>query len=125
MYLRSFAQIDGNMANRMDEITEHPRNAGNEPSQKPANDDVAFRMSLFLREYEELEDVSFVAKQGQIHGYCWPVSGGKSDCQSDFPVLGYTALLSAGVDVRDMAEDQCTMSACSRIFSCSQMKHFG
>ena len=85
-------QIDGNVA-RMDEILNIPEMPETSHPKKPTNDDVAFKNVSFSytgdTHEKALEDVSFVAKQGQITAIVGPSGGGKSTiCQSDFSFLG-------------------------------------
>ena len=112
MYIsESFMQIDGNVA-RMDEILNIPEMPETSHPKKPTNDDVAFKDVSFsytgdIHE-KALEDVSFVAKQGQITAIVGPSGGGKSTIAnliSRFWDVSSGSITIGGVDVRDMAED--------------------
>ena len=84
--------------------TSHPK--------KPTNDDVAFKDVSFsytgdIHE-KALENVSFVAKQGQITAIVGPSGGGKSTIAnliSRFWDVSSGSITIGGVDVHDMAED--------------------
>ena len=112
MYIsESFMQIDGNVA-RMDEILNIPEMPETSHPKKPANDDVAFKDVSFSytgdTHEKALEDVSFVAKQGQITAIVGPSGGGKSTIAnliSRFWDVSSGSITIGGVDVRDMAED--------------------
>lgn len=112
MYIsESFMQIDGNVA-RMDEILNIPEMPETSHPKKPTNDDVAFKDVSFsytgdIHE-KALENVSFVAKQGQITAIVGPSGGGKSTIAnliSRFWDVSSGSITIGGVDVRDMAED--------------------
>ena len=104
-------QIDGNVA-RMDEILNIPEMPETSHPKKPTNDDVAFKNVSFSytgdTHEKALEDVSFVAKQGQITAIVGPSGGGKSTIAnliSRFWDVSSGSITIGGVDVRDMAED--------------------
>lgn len=112
MYIsESFMQIDGNVA-RMDEILNIPEMPETDHPQKPANDDVVFKDVSFSytgdSSEKALEDVSFIAKQGQITAIVGPSGGGKSTIAnliSRFWDVSSGSITIGGVDVRDMAEN--------------------
>lgn len=113
MYIsESFMQIDGNVA-RMDEVLHIPELPETDSPQTPANDDVQFNhVSFSYAENAEgkaaLQDISFVAKQGQITAIVGPSGGGKSTIAnliSRFWDVSQGSITIGGVDVRDMAQD--------------------
>ena len=111
MYIsESFMQIDGNVA-RMDEILNIPEMPETSHPKKPTNDDVAFKDVSFsytgdIHE-KALENVSFVAKQGQITAIVGPSGGGKSTIAnliSRFWDVTEGCIRIGGVDIRKIPQ---------------------
>ena len=127
MYIsESFMQIDGNVA-RMDEILNIPEMPETSHPKKPTNDDVAFKDVSFsytgdIHE-KALENVSFVAKQGQITAIVGPSGGGKSTLASlisRFFDVNSGSIKIGGVDVRDIPKDE-LMNTVSFVFQNSKL----
>ncbi|MDO4281324.1 MAG: ABC transporter ATP-binding protein, partial [Peptococcaceae bacterium] len=112
MYIsESFMQINGNVA-RMDEILSIPALPVASQPKTPEGDEVAFCDVSFSYTDDDdelaLENVSFIAKQGEITAIVGPSGSGKSTIAnliSRFWDVRAGAITIGGIDVREMAEE--------------------